>query len=167
MDHLRYLCLVFVMLLRLFIAALWSPAGIWLTSWLLFVMFMLLSYVVSWVTCGTWLYCFLNFAIFLTLILFFRHFNEMTKQHDLSGGSSSSNQGQGPSGSSGQGHIRPRTVSSPIPYVSPNSSRPLSPGKDILEYSKTCVKWPLSKRAKIGFQDQLSLNAGQKYCRML
>ena len=33
--------------------------------------------------------------------------------------------------------------------------------------SKTCVKWPLSKRPKIGFQDQLSLNAGQKYCRML
>ena len=34
-------------------------------------------------------------------------------------------------------------------------------------YGKTCVKWPLSKRQKIGFQDQLSLNAGQKYCRML
>ena len=34
-------------------------------------------------------------------------------------------------------------------------------------YSKTCVKQPLSKRQKIGFQDQLSLNAGQKYCRML
>ena len=34
-------------------------------------------------------------------------------------------------------------------------------------YSKTCVKLPLSKRLKIGFQDQLSLNAGQKYCRML
>ena len=33
--------------------------------------------------------------------------------------------------------------------------------------SKICVKWPLSKRPKIGFQDQLSLNAGQKYCRML
>ena len=31
----------------------------------------------------------------------------------------------------------------------------------------TCVKWPLSKTPKIGFQDQLSLNAGQKYCRML
>ena len=30
-------------------------------------------------------------------------------------------------------------------------------------YSKTCVKRPLSKRPKIGFQDQLSLNAGQKY----
>ena len=31
----------------------------------------------------------------------------------------------------------------------------------------TCVKQPLSKRPKIGFQDQLLLNAGQKYCRML
>ena len=36
-----------------------------------------------------------------------------------------------------------------------------------IEYSKTCVKRPLSKRPKIGFQDQLSLNAGQKYCTML
>ena len=35
------------------------------------------------------------------------------------------------------------------------------------EYSITCVKRPLSKRPQIGFQDQLSLNAGQKYCRML
>ena len=34
-------------------------------------------------------------------------------------------------------------------------------------YSKTCVKRPLSKRLQIGFQDQLLLNAGQKYCRML
>ena len=33
-------------------------------------------------------------------------------------------------------------------------------------YSKTCVKRPLSKKTKIGFQDQLSHNAGQKYCRM-
>ena len=31
---------------------------------------------------------------------------------------------------------------------------------------KTCVKWPLSNRQQIGFQDQLALNAGQKYCRM-
>ena len=30
-------------------------------------------------------------------------------------------------------------------------------------YSKTCVIQPLSKRQKIGCQDQLSLNAGQKY----
>ena len=34
-------------------------------------------------------------------------------------------------------------------------------------YSKTYVKLPLSKSPKIGFQYQLSLNAGQKYCRML
>ena len=34
-------------------------------------------------------------------------------------------------------------------------------------YSKTSVKRTLSKRLKIGFQDQLSLNADQKYCRML
>ena len=40
-------------------------------------------------------------------------------------------------------------------------------GGQIAKYSKTCVKRPLSKRPKIGFQDQLSLNAGQKYCRML
>ena len=56
MDHLCYLCLVIVMLLRLFIAALWSPAGKGLTSWLLFVMFIvvvLLSHVVSWVSRGT------------------------------------------------------------------------------------------------------------------
>ena len=33
-------------------------------------------------------------------------------------------------------------------------------------YNKTCLKRPLKKKTKIGFQDQLSLNAGQKYCRM-
>ena len=37
MDHLCYLCLVFVKLSRLFIAVLWSPAEKGLTSWLLFV----------------------------------------------------------------------------------------------------------------------------------
>ena len=31
-------------------------------------------------------------------------------------------------------------------------------------FSKTCVRWPLSNRQKIGFQERLSLNAGQKYC---
>ena len=30
-----------------------------------------------------------------------------------------------------------------------------------------CLKWPLKKKTKISFQDQLSLNVGQKYCRML
>ena len=39
MDHLCYLCIVFVMISHLSIAALWSPAGNVLTSWLLFVMF--------------------------------------------------------------------------------------------------------------------------------
>ena len=43
MDHLCFLCRVFPMLLRLFIAALWSPAGKGLTSWLLSVMFIVLS----------------------------------------------------------------------------------------------------------------------------
>ena len=33
-------------------------------------------------------------------------------------------------------------------------------------YSETCLTRPL-KKTKIGFQYQLSLNAGQKYCRML
>ena len=35
------------------------------------------------------------------------------------------------------------------------------------QYSKTCIKRPHSKRPQSRFQDQLSLNAGQKYCRML
>ena len=45
----------------------------------------------------------------------------------------------------------------------------LLPLKQKMDCSKTCVKVkrPLSKRPKIVFQDQLSLNAGQKYCRML
>ena len=36
-----------------------------------------------------------------------------------------------------------------------------------LVYSKTCLKRALKKKTKIGFQDRISLNAGQKYCRML
>ena len=38
MDYFCYLCCIFVMLSRLFIAALWSPEGNGLASWLLFVM---------------------------------------------------------------------------------------------------------------------------------
>ena len=34
-------------------------------------------------------------------------------------------------------------------------------------YSRTCLKRPHKKNTKIGFQDILSLNAGQKFCRML
>ena len=36
-----------------------------------------------------------------------------------------------------------------------------------LYYSRTCLKRPLKTKIKIGFQDRLLLNAGQKYCRML
>ena len=42
MDHLCYICFVFVMLSCLFIAALRSPEGNGLTSWLLFVIFIVL-----------------------------------------------------------------------------------------------------------------------------
>ena len=37
----------------------------------------------------------------------------------------------------------------------------------LLAHTLSIVKLLLSKRPKISFQDQLSLNAGQKYCRML
>ena len=56
MDHLCYLCLVFVMLSRLFITALWSPEGKGLTYWRLFVMFIVslsLFHLVSRDRCGT------------------------------------------------------------------------------------------------------------------
>ena len=49
MDHLCYSCLVFVILSRPFIAALWSPAGKGLTSWPSFVMF---NYVFDTFPCG-------------------------------------------------------------------------------------------------------------------
>ena len=56
---------------RLFICALWSPAGKGLTSWLSFVVsnckFVTLP-LVSWVRCGTWLYRFLIFAPLLTFM---------------------------------------------------------------------------------------------------
>ena len=48
MDHLCYLCLVFVMLSRLLIAALCSPVGKGLTSWLLFVMFIVFCHFPMW-----------------------------------------------------------------------------------------------------------------------
>ena len=57
---------------RLFVDALWSPAGKGLTSWILFVM----SYcdvvtvsLVSWVRCGAKLNRFLIFALFHTFLM--------------------------------------------------------------------------------------------------
>ena len=43
-----YLCLVFVMLSHLFIAAFWSPAGKGLTSWLSSVMFNCVCHFLMW-----------------------------------------------------------------------------------------------------------------------
>ena len=71
MDHLCCLCLVLLMLSRLFIAALGSPAGKELISWLLFVMFKCVFVTFQ---CGirgqfgTWFYRCLIFAAFLTLV---------------------------------------------------------------------------------------------------
>ena len=57
MDHLRYFCLVLLCFrARLFVNALWSPAGKGLTSWLLFVItdYDVVTFpLVSWVRCGT------------------------------------------------------------------------------------------------------------------
>ena len=56
---------------RLFLCALWSPAGKGLTPWLSFVVsnceFVTFP-LVFWVKCGTWLYRLLIFAPLLTLI---------------------------------------------------------------------------------------------------
>ena len=48
MGHLCFLYLVFLMLLSLFTAALWSPAGKGLTSWPLSVMFIVFCYFPLW-----------------------------------------------------------------------------------------------------------------------
>ena len=55
---------------RLFICALWSPAGKGLTSWLSFVVYnceFVTFPLVSWVRCGTWFIWFLIFAPLLIL----------------------------------------------------------------------------------------------------
>ena len=76
MDHLCDLCLVFVMLSHLFMAALWSPEGKGLTSWLLFVIFIVsLSHVITLDRSGTGLYRFLVRAVFLTLYWMFTALN--------------------------------------------------------------------------------------------
>ena len=73
--------LYFCLCARLFICALWSPAGKGLTSWLSFVVsnceFVTFP-LDSWVRCGTWLYRFLIFAPLLTLrilLLWIRKFS--------------------------------------------------------------------------------------------
>ena len=80
-DHLFYLCFVFVMLSCPSIAAFWSPAvtgakglphgslvcDVFLSS------FLSLPHVVSLVRCDTWLYRFLSFVLLLILIVFMTH----------------------------------------------------------------------------------------------
>ena len=64
------LCLL-CLCVRLFICALWSPAGKGLTSWLWFVVSnckFITFHLVFWVRCGTWLYRFMTFAPLLTFI---------------------------------------------------------------------------------------------------
>ena len=72
-DHLCYFCLVFLCFhARLFIDALWYPAGKGLTSLLSFVMSncdVVTFPLVSWVRRGAWLYRFLIFALCLTTAL--------------------------------------------------------------------------------------------------
>ena len=48
MDHLCFLCLAFLMLSRLFMAALWSPAWKGLTYWLLLMMFIVFLLLPMW-----------------------------------------------------------------------------------------------------------------------
>ena len=64
--------------------------------------------------------------------------------------------------------LEPATPRSRVKHstTEPRCSLDLYPPSELL-YNKTCVKQPLSKRPKIGFQVQLLLNVGQKYCRML
>ena len=74
MDHLCYLCLVFCMLSRLFIATLRSPAGKELTSLLVFVMFNCTFVTFSCSILGQMWYMIvsiLDFCPFLTLLIIF------------------------------------------------------------------------------------------------
>ena len=72
MDHLCYFCLVLLCFhARLFVDALWSPAGKRLTSWLSFVMSncdVVTFPLVSLVRCGAWLYRFLIFKYFFYIL---------------------------------------------------------------------------------------------------
>ena len=65
-DPLCFLCLVFLMLLRLLIADLWSPAVLTLVGGVYYIYFLL---AVSLVRSGTCLYHFLILVIFLALMI--------------------------------------------------------------------------------------------------
>ena len=52
-------------------------------------------------------------------------------------------------------------------YTFEKNVNPEQPVADLDLFNKSCGIRPLTTRPKIGFQDHLSLNAGQKYCKML
>ena len=55
-----------------------------------------------------------------------------------------------------------------IPYLDVTNPQPEDKKpRSVKTGSKPCLKRPLKKNTKIGFQVRLSLNAGQKYCKML
>ena len=66
-DHICYLCfmLIFIMSSCLFLAALWSPAGIGYPLVCGVFMRFVVCHVVSRVRCGAWLYQFLNYTFFI------------------------------------------------------------------------------------------------------
>ena len=62
-----------------------------------------------------------------------------------------------------------RGIINPMTYIlcaGTECGRPVDSLKKDWHYSKTCLKRPLKRKPEIGFHDRLSLNAGQKYCRM-
>ena len=71
-----FLCLVFLMLLRLFIVALWSPAGKGLTSLLLLVMFIFFYFPMWYPGPGVVLDCIVSWSLPPFLLLIFFSFNE-------------------------------------------------------------------------------------------
>ena len=81
MDHLCYFFLVFFMISCLFIAALWSPAGKGLTSWLLFV---ILNCVFVTFSCGIlgheW-----YFIVSIPVLCCLYHINKPFKRYQLFG----------------------------------------------------------------------------------
>ena len=52
-------------------------------------------------------------------------------------------------------------------YTFEKNVNPEQPVADLDLFNKSCGIRSLTTRPKIGFQDHLSLNAGQKYCKML
>ena len=75
--------------------------------------------------------------------------------------------GKSPSGIGHHGHTSPSPAQRVLNFSYPTDPKPKQRFVDIVNYSKTCLKQPLSERPKMSFQYQLLLNAGQTYCRML